>query len=70
MLEHGGCLFDVAGGILLDAQLGHLMDQLGVEETLLARLRLIGARLKGLDALDVHRFVVDSGGAKGDRGNA
>ena len=44
---------------MAQAELGHLMDQLGVEEALFAGLRLAGADLKRVDALLVEMFVID-----------
>ena len=63
-------LFHVAGGVLAQAELGHLVHQLGVEEALLARLRLAGAASRAWMLLLVEGLVVETGGAKRDRGHA
>jgi hypothetical protein len=67
MLQHGGSIGHIPCGILPQAQLRHLMNQFGVEEALLARLRRDGPRLKRLDALHIYWFVIDPCGQQRDR---
>src|SRR6185437_2355911 len=55
----------VAGGILTHAQLGHLVNQLGVEEGLFAWLCLVCLGFKSRDALFVGNLVV--GGIRAHR---
>jgi hypothetical protein len=45
------------------------MDEFGVEETLLARLRRSSARFKSLDALEICWVFVNSRGTKGPCGH-
>jgi hypothetical protein len=57
--QASGFLF-IAGSILVDAEFGHLVDQLGVEETLFAGLGLEDFGLKSVDALLIDGFVVEA----------
>ncbi len=50
MLEQGVGLLHVAGGVLLQAELGHLVDEFGVKVALLAGLGLIDFGFKRGDA--------------------
>ena len=61
-LEQGGGFIHVAGRILAHADLGHLVDQLSIEETLLAGFGLVGAEFEGLDSGKIEGFVIDAGG--------
>src|SRR5271154_4284676 len=51
-------LCGVACGQLPTGQLGHLVDELGVEEALLARTSLAGARLEGQQRLSIRDFLI------------
>jgi hypothetical protein len=69
LLEEVGGLFKITGGILSHAQLGHFVDQLGIDETLLARLGLKSPGFKGINAVLVRDFVIKSRGASRERGH-
>ena len=49
----------------MDAELGHLLDELGIEEALLARLGLVGARLERGNGIRIGWFVVARRSAQG-----
>jgi len=57
-LEQVSGFGDVTGRVLADAELGHLMDKLCVEEALFARLGLVGARFEGGDGIGIGKIVV------------
>ena len=63
LLQQGGGMIHVARGILPHAELGHLVHQLGIEETLFPRLRLAGLDCQRIDGLLVEGFVVERGSA-------
>ena len=59
-LGAGGLLI-VSSGVLMEAELGHFVEELGVEEALLAGLGLEDFGLEGVNALLVDGFVVKAG---------
>ena len=58
------------GGVLAQAELGHLVHEFGVEEALLARLGLAGSASRAWMLCWSKGLVVDTGGTKRDRGHA
>jgi len=67
LLQEPGSFLILSGGVLMKAELGHLVHKLGIEEALLARLGLEDFRLEGVDALLVDGLVVKAGGVGGLR---
>ena len=57
LLKQSSRLGGVAGSILPDAELSHLMNHLGVDEALFAWLRLAGFCQQGVDGLLIGRNV-------------
>src|SRR6266581_2337883 len=59
--------FDIAGGILLQAELSHLVDELSIEEALLAGLSLVNPLLQGGDGILIEWLIVGRGRKRGNR---
>jgi len=66
LLERGGGLVEVAIHHLFAGDLGHGVDELGVEEALVARACLLGAQFELGQGLSIGKIFVDVGGV--DRG--
>jgi hypothetical protein len=64
VLEETGGFGHIPGLVLADAQLGHLLHELGVEEALLARLGLTGADFERFKSLLIGKGIIVSGGAQ------
>ena len=62
LLERGAGLVDVAVEHLPACDLGHGVDELGVEEALVARAGLLGAKFELGQGLGVGKIFVDGGG--------
>jgi len=62
LLESGAGLIDVAIEHLLACDLGHGVDELRVEETLIAWVGLFGAEFELAEGLSVGKFFVDGRG--------
>jgi hypothetical protein len=60
LLEQASGFLTIPGGILAEAELGHLVHQFGVKEALLAGLGLEDFGLKSVDALLVECLVVEA----------
>jgi len=58
--EQAGGFVSITGGVLAEAYLGHLVDEFGVEETLLTGLGLEDFGLERIDALLVEVLVVET----------
>ena len=70
LLEQAGGLGHVAGRILANAELGHLLDELGIEEALLARLGLVGPASRASMLCWSDGIAVGGGGAQRADGQA
>jgi len=67
LAEQVGGLFPVAGGVFLQAELGHLVNQLRVEKALVAGLGLAGLDRKRIDGLLIEGLVVEPRGERRKR---
>ena len=63
-LERRRCIPRLAGGVLASRQFGHLVNQFGIEKTLILRLGLISLYLERRNGRGIEHFVVDSPGAQ------
>jgi hypothetical protein len=59
LLERCACLIVVAVDHLLDSDLGHCVDELGVKITLIARVRLLRAQLELAERLRIRSGFVN-----------
>jgi hypothetical protein len=67
LFEGGTGLVDVAVDHLFACDLGHGVDEFGVEEALVAGACLLGAELELSQGLGIGKIFVDVGGECGDR---
>ena len=58
LLQQFARLIHIAGCVLLQAELGHLVNEFGVEETLLTRLCLPDSALQSSDCILIVGFFV------------
>jgi hypothetical protein len=65
LLEGGGRLIDVAVEHLFARDLGHDVDEFGIEEALIAGIGLLGAQLELHEGLGIGKIVVNGGGSGG-----